>query len=348
MTQPPSKKRPDWWDLPVPKLFPQTYLDIARERGADPTAILFEADLAEDAFAPPRSDITLLQMKVFLETVLSKVGNDGIGIDMGWRMPPTAFGNFGYALLCSETMGEVIKLCQRFWHLVGRGISLSVQEHGDTCVIDIATLAELPLSLRNIMYETTITSFYRGFQLLLATDVHDVEIWFDFPAPAHADKARSVLNNVRYDMPAIQFRFPVELLQHRLGMHNPTGLQFAIEQCEREESLLNIGLDQLVVKVQHEMVFGLQGYPSLETLSERLHLTARTLRRKLEQQGTNYKALLEAAKRRDAIRLLDDREMDIQRVAELLGYNDPANFTRAFRQWTGQTPSQYRLTRKSS
>ena len=96
------------------------------------------------------------------------------------------------------------------------------------------------------------------------------------------------------------------------------------------------------------MVYGLDGYPTLEDISQRLNMTTRTLRRKLEEEGTNFKALLEEAKRRDAIQLLDDRNLEIQRVANLLGYQDPANFTRAFRQWTGQTPSQYRDTRSNS
>ena len=53
-------------------------------------------------------------------------------------------------------------------------------------------------------------------------------------------------------------------------------------------------------------------------------------------------ARLEAARRRDALRLLDNRALTAQEVAEMLGYRDAANFTRAFRRWTGQTPSQYR------
>lgn len=76
-------------------------------------------------------------------------------------------------------------------------------------------------------------------------------------------------------------------------------------------------------------------------------MTPRTLRRRLDQEGTSFKRLMEEAKRRDALRLLDDYDLDVQRVAALLGYQDPANFTRAFRQWTGQTPSQYRATRRS-
>ena len=74
----------------------------------------------------------------------------------------------------------------------------------------------------------------------------------------------------------------------------------------------------------------------------RLHITPRTFRRRLQEQGSGYRLLLEEARRRDSCRLLAQPEPDIRRISELLGYADPANFTRAFRQWTGCTPSEWR------
>ena len=50
----------------------------------------------------------------------------------------------------------------------------------------------------------------------------------------------------------------------------------------------------------------------------------------------------EEARRRDACRLLDEPELEIRRIAELLGYADPANFTRAFKSWTGRAPREWR------
>lgn len=340
-----GRRKQDWWEQPVPSIFPQAYLDIAAARGANNAAIMVQAGLDASLFARRNNEISMLQMHRLIELVLAAVGDGGIGVDVGWRLPPTAFGNFGYALLCSETMADVMQLCQRFWHLVGRGVSLSVQEHGDLCVIDVVTVAALPEPFSHLIYEATLTSLCRGLQLLIATPVTDMEIWFEFPAPDYASDVTSRLGCVRYGMPSNQFRFPKKYLNTRLGMHNPTGLKFAIEQCEREEALLDVTQNKIRAKVQQEMSLGAAGYPSLEALSQCLNITARTLRRRLDQAGTSYKTLLEEAKRRDAIRLLDDRELDIQKVAGLLGYQDPANFTRAFRGWTGQTPSQYRLAR---
>ncbi len=80
-------------------------------------------------------------------------------------------------------------------------------------------------------------------------------------------------------------------------------------------------------------------------MARRLGMAPRTLRRHLKQEGTRYSTMLDAARRRDALRLLDNPSLPANRIAELLGYEDPANFTRAFRRWTGQSPSQYRRAR---
>ena len=79
------------------------------------------------------------------------------------------------------------------------------------------------------------------------------------------------------------------------------------------------------------MVLTEQGYPHPEALAERLHISARTFRRRLQMQGVSYQGLLEEARRRDALVLLEKPNIEIQKIAELLGYNNPANFTRALK-----------------
>ncbi|MGB1220128.1 MAG: AraC family transcriptional regulator [Alcanivoracaceae bacterium] len=340
-------KKMEWWDLPVPQIFPQTYLRVATDRGADPAALLDRAGI-DPSYLDHPCDLTVLQMQALIGAVLDAVGDDGLGLDIGWNLPPTAYGSFGYALLCSETMADVLELTQRYWHLVGRGTHLNIHEQGDLLVGELTLQAPFPGPLAQLVYETTFTSLHRGFALLTGKPVTDTEVWFAFPPPPHADKARSMLGNVRYQMPVNQFRFPRALLDIRLGMHNPVGLKFALEQCAREDALIDTEAGRIVGKVRELMIFGEEGFPGLEAISRQLNMTARTLRRRLEQEGTSFKTLTEEAKRRDALKLLDDYSLDIQRVAELLGYQDPANFTRAFRQWTGQTPSQYRNTRQSA
>lgn len=341
-----TRRKTDWWELPVPLILPQTYLRVAAERGADTAALLTRASLPADFIARP-TDLPMLQMYQLVTATMDAVGNRGIGLDVGSYLPPTAFGSFGYALLCSETIADAIELCRKYWHLVARGTQLALHFDKDFCRAEVTAQGPLPPPFDQVVFETTFASVYRGLELLIGGEIEGLEVWFDFPEPEHAHRARALLPDIRYGMPVNQLRFPASLLNVRLSMHNPTGLKFALEQCEREDALSSAHTSRTLTLVRESMVFSAEGYPSLEQVSQKLNMTARTLRRRLDEEGTNFKTLTEEAKRRDAIRLLDDRALDIQRVAALLGYQDPANFTRAFRQWTGETPSQYRQTRST-
>ena len=123
---------------------------------------------------------------------------------------------------------------------------------------------------------------------------------------------------------------------------NPEGLVQALAACERESALLGDGADPVLARTRALLQLGATGYPGPEAIAEALHITPRTFRRRLQETGMSYKQLLEEARRRDACALLERPEMEVRRVAELLGYSDPANFTRAFRQWTGRAPREWR------
>jgi len=82
--------------------------------------------------------------------------------------------------------------------------------------------------------------------------------------------------------------------------------------------------------------------PSLKEVAKVLHTTNRTLIRKLKQYDSSYKTILEQQRQCFAVQLLADARYQIYQIAEILGYKEPANFTRAFKKWLGVSPSNYR------
>nr|MBA3542504.1 helix-turn-helix transcriptional regulator [Deltaproteobacteria bacterium] len=73
-----------------------------------------------------------------------------------------------------------------------------------------------------------------------------------------------------------------------------------------------------------------------------LHLSTRTLKRRLAEHATTFSTIVEEVRRQRALLLLDNRELSIGEIATRLGYTELPNFTRAFRKWTGMTPAAYR------
>jgi AraC-like DNA-binding protein len=85
-----------------------------------------------------------------------------------------------------------------------------------------------------------------------------------------------------------------------------------------------------------------QEMPSFEQLTSLLNMSARTLRRRLEKEGTSYQRIKDNARRDAAISMLSHDGMTVSEVAELVGFSDPSAFHRSFKKWTGQSPGSYR------
>jgi AraC-like DNA-binding protein len=87
------------------------------------------------------------------------------------------------------------------------------------------------------------------------------------------------------------------------------------------------------------------GSPDIKLAARLSGMSVRTLQRRLSEQGMTYSHLLEELRHDAAISLLRDPSLKLSDVGRELGYRDPAIFTRAFRRWTGVTPSEHRGTR---
>ena len=85
-----------------------------------------------------------------------------------------------------------------------------------------------------------------------------------------------------------------------------------------------------------------QEMPSFEELTALLNMSARTLRRRLEKEGTSYQRIKDNARRDVAISMLSRDGMTVSEVAEQVGFSDPSAFHRSFKKWTGQSPGSYR------
>lgn len=84
------------------------------------------------------------------------------------------------------------------------------------------------------------------------------------------------------------------------------------------------------------------GHPSIETMAEVFGASVRTLQRRLNETGVVYSDLVDGVRLHTATSLLEDPDIPVTDIAFDVGYSDPAHFTRAFRRWTGVSPSEYR------
>ncbi|RJF89321.1 AraC family transcriptional regulator [Oleomonas cavernae] len=332
----------DWKTLAVPGVIPLTWLSYAHERGLVHDDLTKRLGITEKF--DPTSFSTGLEAKDFIRLaleIINRTGDNGVGFEIGWRLPLTAYGPLGQAMMASPTAGDALAVCLRFWQLIARGLRPETAVQQDTFVFTLAPYYPLEGPLGHIMTESTAASVFRAMVLLIPAAASEIEVWVDSPEPPYAENIRRHIPKIRFDMPILAFRFPKSLLDVQLPMASPPALAAAIENCEAELSRIDTH-GKFTLKVQQNLKFRSSGYFTLEEMAEHLALTPRTLRRHLASEGGSYSALLQAARRRDALQLLDNPSLEVADVAERLGYYDSANFVRAFRKLTGLSPTEYR------
>lgn len=342
----------DWWArLPAwttarnqPATYPRAFTEAAAEFGVPRGAALARAGLPADLLDDPAGRVSFVDILKVLSTVQAMSPDNAIGFESGIRLPLTAHGSLGYALMCAPTPRAALGILQRYWHLRGRGVTLQVHDHDDVLFLELQGELALPATLRDFLLPSILTSMWQGVRFVIPSIPAEAEIWLPGPEPAGFARYRERLPRVRFGMPGAGIRLVGDKapLDAPLPTAHPEGLVQALAACERESALLGEGSDPVLAKTRALLQLGAEGYPGPEAIAEALHMTPRTYRRRLQEQGASYKALLEEARRRDACVLLERPEMEVRRVAELLGYSDPANFTRAFRQWTGKAPREWR------
>jgi AraC-like DNA-binding protein len=146
---------------------------------------------------------------------------------------------------------------------------------------------------------------------------------------------------VRFRQPDNRIRFDAAIIDLPIVMANRTALRLAQRECERE--LDELGFDsKLATRVRRLIGSAEDGFRTLEQVAPHVGLSPRTLRRRLAAKGSPFSAMVDDERRDRALRLLRTSDLSIGDVAGRLEYTSASSFVRAFRRWTGKTPSMYR------
>ena len=325
----------------------QLLAEIVAERGHSAGDLLAGLPIPQRSLEEPGRRISPLQWGLAVNRAMILCRDQGLGYECGLRMRPTVNGSLGYAVMSCRTLRQALDLLARYIESRQRAFSIRVALDGDFATVELRQNHLIPV-LRSFFNEHILVGIARGTATILGVDVRSevfrgTEIWFEWREPPYHRAYSDRLPPVRFSRPANLLRFPVRMLEAAPVLADPQASRQAIEQCERELAQLGGEADSITMRVCSELVLKPhEGYPDQDTVAGRLHMSTRTLARRLLQDGTSFRRLLEEARHRDACQLLESSPLDIAAVAVHLGYVNPANFTRAFRQWTGQTPSQFR------
>ena len=282
-----------------------------------------------------------------LADALALSGNPALGLSIGSRMAQNTHGLLGFATLNSSTLRETVEVLARFIRLRTGVLSIRYQEEGEHFLV----IFDEPHSLEDVrrtVLEGGLLSVKSLLDFALAGLPQSIKVSMALSRPAYAEKVEQMFRcEVLYDQPWSGYILPLALVDVPLRRNDPNTYRETLRICESELEKL-IEDESLGQRVRHLLLSRADAFPSLDTTAQHFYMTPRTLHRRLLEEHTSFREILESVRQSLARAHLSAGRLSIQEIAFSLGYHDIANFRRAFKRWEGIPPSEYQQRQQVS
>ena len=316
--------------------------DAIAAAGGRPEQILRSVGLDGAVLADPHRYIACADFTRLLEAAAQATGDQCFGLHFGEHFLPKNIGPLAYVVLNSPTFAEGFQNVARYLHVHNQGMEVSFDVEGQWAFVR-GRLTETGLEPPRQHNEFAAAVGLNLIRLMAGSQWAPVEVHFGHPAPPDtSEHARVFASPVSFHHPGNAFMVerafttrPVAAADERLYEIMRRYLDRILEEMPSEA-----GLPASVRKVVAESMR--DGHPSLHRVANKLARSPRTLQRRLHEHAIDFKALVADTRRRFAITYLRDPNHTVTEIAFLLGYAEVSAFDRAFKRWTGSTPSKYR------
>lgn len=321
----------------------QLLTQFGRDHGLSIEQCLADTRLNWRLLAEPGAQVEAQQELQLIRNLVRHLGHiPGIGLQAGLRYRLSSYGIWGFALLSSPSYRRAIQLGLRYLDLTCVFHRIHFEEKGHEAILTFDD-QDVPDDLKLFVLERDIAGALSMQRDLTNTVLPLFSVELRVPQPADFSPHQTLLGMAPvFDAPANRVVFSRALLDLPLPGADPA----VARQCEQEcQALLarQRACDGLAGRVRDCFLAQPGRVPDMELVSAELHMTSRTLRRRLEAEGTSFRQLQEEVRQVLAEELLAATNLHMEEIAERLGYGDVSNFLRAFKRWKGQSPGVYRV-----
>lgn len=332
---------------------------LATEHGLARRQLLAGTGIDEAALDDPTAVITAEQ-EVRLIAALTAALPPETGLSAGVRYRLTTYGIWGFALLSSRTLLESHEVAMRFVDLTYALTRISARRDDGELVLLFDDLSfddvfpdhpspdhpfgddpQLPEAVRRFVLLRDAGAAVQLWREALGRPVAPLRVSLRLPEPADAAPYEAVFG-VRPEFGAARsaLAFDAGLLDEPLPQADPLTLAVCVSQCrdllERRQSRRGTSgrVRDLLLRDPGRM-------PGQEQVAASLDMSVRTLRRRLEEEGTSFRSVVEQTRELLADALLTTAGLNVAQVATRLGYAEASSFVHAFRRWKGASPGRW-------
>lgn len=267
-----------------------------------------------------------------------------LGIHIGKLTQAHHIGMLGYLSIYSDTLVQALTRFSRFQRLLHNMAPSKVQVEGEDLVVwwdpaegmshllsDEVLVAGLVTLIRRHGENPQASPTLVEFPQRRPNDVQPYEDFFQCP--------------VVFGREALVVRLPAKYMALPVSTRDPHLMALLEQQAEMMLQALP-DRDALLKQLRHHISMSLQdGTPEFGDVATRMGMAERTLYRYLQERGLRYKAILNERRFELARDYMQDAKLSLPEIALLLGYAEQSTFSRAFKEWSGETPASYRRAR---
>jgi AraC-like DNA-binding protein len=304
--------------------------------------LLSDVGLRANALEDPLARLPIATMGRLLERARLLTGEPGLGYYLGLQKRVSLYGYLGFAALSAPSLRQALELAVKYAPIFSTAISLDLKVGGEVAALRVEEQVDLGAARDIVLVSLmlglqTIGSALTGRENRLAVD-------FAMPEPEYHARFAHLAPHWRFGQPSTLLHLDPALLNTPIVTADHGALALARTLCER--SLDELGFDAgLADRVRRLISADAGEFRSLEHVATLVHLSPRTLKRRLAAHGVSFSNLVDRERLEKALVLLQSSRLPIEDVAEQLDYATASTFVRAFHRWTGTTPSAYRRER---
>jgi AraC-like DNA-binding protein len=319
-------------------------LDACARLGLDTSLILEAAKLDAATVQDPDARIPIEQADALWQKAYELSNDPNLALHAIEVLPFGAYRVIDFLGTCAPTVGAALAKVSDYFPLIRNGVVRLPYVVSDSAVTVAVEAPSFPAAITRPYAEYTLAAVFlrtristnRRYPLVRVefsharpADIREHERIFECPVEFGAETCRLVIARDVWDMP-------------RLG--GGDAALFSVLDAHARMLLDRLPREADLVGRLHEAIAAelRGGNPKLETIARRLAMSPRTLQRRLRQEGVVFNDVVDAIRFRAAKSYLAQRDIAGVEVAYLLGFAEQSSFNRAFKRWSGQTPSEYR------
>ncbi len=317
-------------------------LSIARaleHSGVDSRRVFAAAGLSEPLSNDPLKRLPLETITRIFRICVEVTGDPYFGLKVARFTRASNMHALGYGLLASATLMDFCLRVQRYFGLVSRNSRIEIITKGDEVhfrtVPLVAVCAETQDAWLGIMHKMILSLYHEDFKPIAVELVHAE------PTPGDAPYVKFFGAPVFFNRDAVSLILPLSDMSIPLQGACPELAQ--VNDNLTSEYLAKLDRSDIVANARARIVEQLaSGDCSKTKLAAALNMSKTTLQQRLTERGTSFNQLLNEIRRELACNYLRQSGVSVTEITFLLGFTDVSNFTRAFKRWTGVSPTAFR------